>query len=64
VFEWVYSNDKEVQAGQWRIIDLPFPELPPPVATISAVTIANITLNAVNVRNGMQITIDDVCPLP
>jgi hypothetical protein len=64
VFEWVYSNDKEVQAGQWRVIDLPFPELPSAVSTISAVTIADITLTAVNVKNGMQIIIDDVCPLP
>jgi hypothetical protein len=43
---------------------LPFPELPSAVSTISAVTIADITLTAVNVKNGMQITIDDVCPLP
>ena len=64
VVEWVYSHDKWVQAGAWRVIDLPFPDLPSPVSTISAVTIADITLNALHVKNGMQITIDDVCPLP
>jgi hypothetical protein len=63
VFEWVYSHDKEVAAGDWRVIELPFPALPAPISSSSIVTITNIKLNVANVRNGMQLAIDDVCPM-
>jgi len=63
VFEWVYSRNKEVAAGDWHVVELPFPELPAPASKTSRVAITKINLNVANVRNGMQVTIDDVCPI-
>jgi hypothetical protein len=62
-YGWTYSSSKTVEEGGWQIVELPFPTLPPPNS--SAPVTANIlTVNVANLISGMEIMIDDVCPMP
>lgn len=63
VLQWIYTRNEPVDGGGWQVIELPFPEFPPPLPGTDQSVLSSFTVNFDTVQPDMVISIDDVCPV-
>ncbi|HYM34831.1 MAG TPA: hypothetical protein VET48_05500 [Steroidobacteraceae bacterium] len=62
ISEWIYTNNRQEEVGDWRVVDMQFPAFPSPVGSTPNSYVWAYDITFVNVSHGMTISIDDVCP--